>query len=729
MVRARLAFRWIVRTVAAGSLLASGAVLAQPPSALGPGSFESEWTWSTFGTGIGVAGLEIVELEPGGPKSLLVAAEVGSESNTRFWYLVEGRNSGYSMQWSSLPSARSIVAVRALSLEGKSWIATLDEELVELFRAETFEMARSFVHGARNPMAMVVGDLDADGSAELVICDPNSLLIFDPRSGELLHSRPEFGCIDLDLANTDADPALEIALVRSNGTAYLIDGESLNVEWSLAEGAGSHIRIAELAAELGREVAVLLGSGEGIGIFSPAASSMLYSISMLTPDTLESADVDGDGFDELMVGWRSFREWRLLRGGDGAVIWSIDPFSPVGGATAGDLDGDGDVEVVLGGRQDSVDRLMVVDGLSGAIEWQSEDLGGPFLGLDAALPCWSCRPLLAATSFRSEGPFGPGRYLVFDLLERALLATGPPNPRQGESFLDARFVSLGRSMPGLCTVSDAYQSSWVACFDWLSGAEIWSEEAAGSLFFTRLEVADLDGQGQEELVLAIGGGDRGSEVRLSARSAESGFMLWESPWMSVVGLEFSLLKASNLLGENHPEIVGGVIGRNFAIVDGRSGAVLLPPTPASLTTLGTGDRDGDGDEELYVGVHQRGQIQQRSPQSGEVLTVLGIVGSPHAGLTVADLTRDSIPDILLLSEGRITVLDGVTLSLLYQGESLGDQAAYRDSLMVGDFDLDGEPEVLLNTGVGFALLSVWPKLLADDFETGDASRWSWNSPI
>lgn len=189
-----------------------------------------------------------------------------------------------------------------------------------------------------------VVDLDLDGDAEIVVGN-----VAWSHDGELLWARKDnftsFAATAFPIvANLDDDPYPE--LVRTRGGSSSPDNRGNVVAWN-HDGTD----LWEVARPNG---------------FNWAPMSI--------------ADVDGDGFADVLQPWRSESDqFDVLDGRDGSLKWSKSVTTRTIGATAMDMDSDGFVEVLF---VDESGRLHVWDGRDGTERLVSD--------LDTARPInWS----------------------------------------------------------------------------------------------------------------------------------------------------------------------------------------------------------------------------------------------------------------------------------------------------------------------------------------------------
>jgi len=284
--------------------------------------------------------------------------------------------------------------------------------------AESFRFP--IVNDAR---AAAIGDVDADGRQDLLVLDRNGFYTYELPSGRLSETYLAPGHADIAVAQLDADPALEIVLSGALLGAKVVDGVTLSTEWTYAMGFGHLLTTGNFlgneteqwAGVLYRHDYAVFGSapwgavwhvpsdGEvrAIGTARSASSSRdvlligpglwgyLNVVDGISGQTLFSArndgdyvlattgeDIDGDGIDEWVFASEtaSSRATALTvaDGADGSIRWQFHTTTkPYSAAALGDVDGDGQVELVAANRASYTSTVAILDAASDALLWRS----------------------------------------------------------------------------------------------------------------------------------------------------------------------------------------------------------------------------------------------------------------------------------------------------------------------------------------------------------------------
>lgn len=380
-----------------------------------------------------------------------------------------------------------------------------------------------------------VGDVDVDGSPELI-----GLYSWDVRatsldSGELLWSLPVSG-IALALDNLDADPALEIVISGIEG--YVYDGATRAREWSYMDGFGGQVA----TGRVGPNGAIGFIGARHSGyftVFSTAPWSPIWDQLQYRTHSLHIANLDGLGADEIITSEENRQSVRIfdsqtrmlrrdiqtsMRGssaiaaprihhgtrrhivqaasdlygfGDalalldpetGSTVVSLDSDTSGAVATAiGDFNADGRAELLMSSGYKWGSRIRIADIDTGEDMWLSPLSGNVSepLNLRPRRFLWA--------------------QLDADAAQEIVIA--------GDAAYDGRIVVMdGASKAIQLQIGDNSTSSPLA-----------------SRFITDALLMDFDNDGHLDIVVSTEPANSGeSGVRLHAFSLQTGTLLWES---------------------------------------------------------------------------------------------------------------------------------------------------------------------------------------------------------
>jgi hypothetical protein len=211
-------------------------------------------------------------------------------------------------------------------------------------------------------------DLAGDGAEEVLIGDVNGWLHL-MRGGQVIWSY-DLGGLACDIAcgDRDGDGVQEIAVATMN-----VDGETIVLSasgeriWSRAvdDNKCSRVVWADLQGDGSREL--VISSGPRTWAYdADFTETQLLDVGGPVTTALAGADLDGDGRDEVLVGYAAQTLRVVAVSGEGQTLWRHNPSDWPGSARVSslfvaDIDGDGSPEIV-GGCSSSVAFALEADG-------------------------------------------------------------------------------------------------------------------------------------------------------------------------------------------------------------------------------------------------------------------------------------------------------------------------------------------------------------------------------
>lgn len=246
------------------------------------------------------------------------------------------------------------------------------------------------------------GDIDGDGKLEIVFgCYRNdgNVYALNAENGTLLwkyntHPPGAEGCNDVApvIFDVDNDGLSEVIAPSScNPATFCFDGRTGEVKWQCkTAGSDSPPVIGDIDNDGKPEI--LHGQFGGYVIcIDPVTGGRKWNMPVDTKAWVQTAptilDVDGDGQLDFVAGTWNLdtsvnSKFYAFKGDTQAMLWSY----PIGsyiyhGTTAGDIDGDGKPELIVGAYNDT---LYCLNAATGVARWKYKG-GGGYIGAPAVI--------------------------------------------------------------------------------------------------------------------------------------------------------------------------------------------------------------------------------------------------------------------------------------------------------------------------------------------------------
>ncbi len=677
------------------------------------------WWRHVYGTAVGESGLAVTDLDGDGQAEIVA----GSSSNGGFWendsWIVARRSAtpgSYDLVFRSPASAVAVTVLRVAQLDADPTpeVVTATGSQVLVYDGSTRALQQAVPTAASAINGLVVADSDGDGDREYVLCSATSLYVYD-LSGALAWSTA-VPCQDLAVGQVDLDAAPEVVIGDGDNPGYVIDGQTHALEWTNSFGFGIHVRLGDVDAD-GRQEVVAGFAWQAIRLFDAELQSLKASVvTELDVAALQLIDVEGDGPLEIVYGDGQWGEVHVLDSATLLQKWQVaNPEHGVTDVALGDPDGDGVKELVWGAGHTSTgpDHLYVASAVSHSIEWQSLDINGPFLALDVARVVGTARRAVLGASFESDSGYGDGLYFFH------YAATGAPfyqSPEltglnwTGMTRLRSAQLDADSQAEVLVATSSTY-TGYLMCLDSLTHELQWQATLPDGLTVAGLALGDVDADGALEAVVGVEVQHTGAPgVYVYVFDAATGAPEWQSPSLAggFVGLHW--LRVAQLdATDPQLEIAVGATNGQVYVIDR-----VLPATVSlgaqAVSALETFDVDGNGVAELFVGT-SAGAVRRIHPATGAVLATPFSEAARVDALAIGDLDGDGIADYATASGNVVRVRSGVGAALLWASAPLGGSGSVvgdRDSLLLAQVDGLAQPELVVNFGGGFVVLTSAP---------------------
>jgi len=582
----------------------------------------------------------------------------------------------------------------------------------------SIELHGGSVSGNAATNSMAAADVDGDGDVDMLLGIGDYDLLYGSPSRVLLNAGDGTFPTSIDLpggtastrsiaaADVDGDGDLDVLLgnYRSSSRVLLNAGDgTFPTSIALPGGSANTLAIAAADVDGDGDLDVLLGNSgspsrvllnTGHGTF-PTSITLLGLSEIVNELSIAAADVDGDGDLDVLLGNYGYGIGSpsrvLLNAGDGTFPTSID--LPGGRAytesiAAADVDGDGDLDVLLG-NDGSPSRVLL-------------NAGDGTFPTSIALPGGLCTETCTSSSdgVCDDGGFGyffPSCTLGTDCADcgsrsfftRSIAAADV----DGDGDLD---VLLGNDGSPSRVLLNAGDGTFPTSIDLPGGI--------ASTF--SIAAADVDGDGDLDVLL----GNFGSPSRVLLNAGDGTFPTsTDLPGGSAYTRSIA---AADMDSDGDLDVLLG--GSNRVLLNAGDGtfptSIDLPGGSGSTRSIAAADVDGDGDLDVLLGNYGSSSRVLLNAGDGTFPTSIDLPGGTAStnSIAAADVDGDGDLDVLL---GNDPLYGSASRVLLNAGDGtfptsidLPGGSASTFSIVAADVDGDGDLDVLLGNSGGPSLL-------------------------
>ena len=549
-----------------------------------------------------------------------------------------------------------------------------------------------------------MGELVCLGSSGLYGA-PTQLYVLDARTMTLKwQSGVLNGGTSMAIGNVEGGSGLQI--VTSDG--FVFDGTTHQNLWAYGAGFGSIVDVGDVNGD-GVAKIVGVGNGTSVTVFSATLKSPLWQIatgSISGTSALKVANLDGVGPAEILLGdaqWGNVSVYRYNTTTQTADLVSQTNSlgDGVSAIAAGDVDGDGQMEMIWGSSYYGPDTLAIASWTATpVVKWQGPDavLDGPFVGAKNGLIAAGKNRFMFATPSTHDSYSGE-RVIALDPTTGLLTLSSEidTNWSRDRAF-DVGNVT-GGSIDSMLLGTAAIYNGYFTAYDFTSNTKTWISGQVGD--GVAVTHADLNHDSVDDMIGITSLG------YVYAWDVLHQTLLWSSTQLTG-GRDIA---AVDLDGDGVPEIIAlaqnrVVIYKYSSVTSGYLEAFSYMVTASNLLVA---DTDGDGVPEIFVlNAYNSGQGDGSITQLNASLQVLHQYNVANAGSLDLEqsafgrknlVVSTSNPALFYTQASRISVIDPTSGTIIWQSPFISGSVPGH-SVSFYDWNHDGQLEMCFGTSAG-----------------------------
>ena len=379
-----------------------------------------------------------------------------------------------------------------------------------------------------------IADVDADGHPEMVglttISDWGDVypVVLDYETGAV-EWVGDTAATDVGVAQLDGDAARELILAATPGR--IVDGVSHAVEWTYPGGFGNTILVGRFGNGADERFATSMQWSSYVQIFQSQPYSPVSEIDTGGVTAAAVVQLGPGGPDQIAIGGRYSGDIRIYDPRTGQALLSFeDPEHDVNALAAGDIDGDGHVEVVHGSglTNSGTDILRAVDLGTLADDYLQNDEGGPHSAIARGDLQGGGSDQVAYLTLDSDSGYAGSNLYVLDAATGQRLRTRANVLESWTRELPRMAIASlsGAASQDIIIAGGYLYTGMVAVLDGTTLEDRWRVGSYDSVFaeatVRALGIIDASGDGVPDAVVAT------SAARVVVLDGRDGTVLWQS---------------------------------------------------------------------------------------------------------------------------------------------------------------------------------------------------------
>jgi len=388
------------------------------------------------------------------------------------------------------------------------------------------ELAKVQVSATEGVTDIAAGNVDGDAALEIVALTSTKVYVFNAATFAQEWVAP-YGGHTVGIGDLENDGVNEIIIAGTDG--HVLNASTQTYKWGYVGGFGPTMTVGDVDNDGKAEIV-----GGTPGYTGGATLKIIHGDTMTTTSlanmravAVAVGDANNDGQNELITGpdqWGSIEGYNMA----GTKLWSINnPEHGVMGMAVGDPDGDGQNEVLWGAGYTSSgsDSLFVGNANTQTLEYSGVDLDGSFRTTVADLDGDGDLEMVL-TSASTESGYEGGAAYVLDYTTRRLIGTLAVPP----SF-DISQVAIGQvdgdAAREIILLGVDWYDGYIHVYDGVTLAKEWTSPTVSCCSSpapstAALIVRNIDGDAVDEIIYAT------TENKIQVLNGASAFIQYSS---------------------------------------------------------------------------------------------------------------------------------------------------------------------------------------------------------
>ena len=495
------------------------------------GNIGETWRFNNWVYGIGIGGFWPVDVDSDGDSEIVYGLGNGMGAH---WAIADyaPTTHDYTVRFKSALMNISALRVVEVGNQKTIWVAG-DTDGLRVYNLLTQELVATLTVPPNVTItALEFGDGNNDGTPDVVALAQDRMLFFNAATYQ---AEPTIstGAGFFALGNVDDDPDREIVL--SDGRVLRVNGAAVTTEWERGTPFGFQMRLADIDGDSRDELIASQGWGSIQAWNLDSRTSKWERPTAANISAVRTFDITGDGVPEVFYGDAQWGGVHALSGNTGNELWTAsNPEYGVTDILVSDPDDDGTLELVWGAGSGSTgpDYVYVVNAATRAVEYQSFDISNNFPAADVGDVDNDGRAEIVVASSKSNSDGADGVLLVFDALTHALEYRSNSSQFGGQSISGVQTLKIANvdadPQAEIVVVADRLYDSRVFIIDGITHAIEKELPLDTGSPLSALDVADVDGDGQPEVITANYGFSNAPGQYLYVVDPRTGAIAWKS---------------------------------------------------------------------------------------------------------------------------------------------------------------------------------------------------------